>query len=269
MKFTQFYNTARCSPSRAALMTGLYPHQAGMGYLDNMVVKGSDGITGKLSDRAVTIAEALQSAGYFTAMSGKWHMGQTHGSPPWQRGFDRSLSSIVGAIYYPDQAGRDGIPIALNGEELPLDSPRLGKDWYSTYLWNNWGLRFIDEARAAKKPFFLYLAHTAPHFPLMAPQEDIAKFRGRYLIGWDKLRAARYQRQIEMGLIDPNWKMAPRPPEMPAWETLADEQKDRFDNMMAIYAAMVNDVDKSIGVLVDGLKARGEYDNTLIFVYVR
>ena len=264
VKFTQFYNTARCSPSRAALLTGLYPHQAGMGYLDNMVVKGSDGITGKLSDRAVTIAEALQSAGYFTAHTGKWHMGQNRGSAPWERGFDRSLSSAVGAIFFPDQGSREGTSIALNGEALPLDSPKLGEYWYSTYLWNDWGLRFIDEARAEKKPFFLYLAHPAPHFPLMAPQEDIAKFRGKYLVGWDKLREARYQRQIEMGLIDPKWKLAPRPPEMPAWDTLRDEEKERFDTMMAIYAAMVNDVDKSVGVLVDGLKARGEYENTLI-----
>ena len=264
VRFTQFYNTARCSPSRASLMTGLYPHRAGMGYLDDLVIKDSEGTTGRLSPKAVTMAEALQPAGYFTAMAGKWHMGQTHGTPPWKRGFDRSLSSAVGGVYFPEQNNGKNNPLALNGTNLPLNSPILGENWYSTYLFKDYGLRFVDEARAEKKPFFLYLPFCAPHFPLMAPQADIAKFKGKYRVGWDKLREARYQRQIKMGLIDPTWPMAPRPPEMPAWDSLKPADKERFDTMMAIYTAMISDVDKSVGMLVDGLKKRGEYDNTLI-----
>ncbi len=264
LRFTQFYNTARCSPSRASLITGLYPHRAGLGYLEPLVIKDSEGTTGRLSDRAVTIGEALQPAGYFTAMSGKWHMGQTHGTPPWKRGFDRSLSSMHGAIYFPDQKPEPNNPLALNGEELPLDSPKLGENWYSTTLFKDFGLRFIDEAQQAKKPFFLYLPFCAPHFPLMAPQADIAKFKGKYLVGWDKLRAARYQRQIQMGLIDPKWPLSARPPATPAWDTLDDAEKERFDGIMSVYAAMVSDMDKSVGMLVDGLKKRGVYDNTLI-----
>ncbi len=264
LRFTQFYNTARCSPSRACLLTGVYPHKAGMGYLDDLSIKDSEGTTGKLSNRAVTMAEALKPAGYFTAMSGKWHMGQTHGTPPWQRGFDRSLSSTLGASYFPDQPDRKNNPLALNGEHIPLNSPVLGSDWYGTDLWTKFGLKFVDEALGEKKPFFLYLAQPAPHFPLMAPPEDIARYRGKYLQGWDKLRQARYKRQLEMGIIDPKWPLSQRPPDSPAWDSLNDAQKDRFDHIMAIYAAMIDRMDKSVGDLVAGLEKRGVLDNTLI-----
>ena len=264
LRFTQFYNTARCSPSRAALLTGLYPHRAGMGHLDDMIINGSEGTTGKLSDRAVTMAEALKPAGYFTAMSGKWHLGQAQGCVPWKRGFDRSLNSPRGGIYYPDQPGQPEKSLFLNGEALSDHDPRLGKNWYSTYLWKDYGLKFVDEALQQKKPFFLYMAYCAPHFPLMAPQADIARYKGKYLQGWDKLREARYRRQIKMGLIDPKWPLSKRPPAVPAWDSLKPAEKARFDNMMAIYAAMVDDMDKSVGMLVEGLRKRGVLNNTLI-----
>lgn len=264
LRFTQFYNTARCSPSRAALLTGLYPHRAGMGYLDNLIVKGSEGTTGRLSDRAVTMAEALKPAGYFTAMAGKWHVGQNHGTPPWQRGFERSLSSATGAIYFPGQREQQDKPIALNGTPLPLSSPVLGKNWYSTSLWKDFGLRFVDEALQEKKPFFLYVAYCAPHFPLMAPQQDIARYKGKYMAGWDKLREARYRRQIKMGLIDRKWPLSQRPTGTPAWDSLSPAEKERLDNQMAVYAAMIDTVDKSVGMLVEGLRKRGALNNTLI-----
>lgn len=264
VRFTQMYNTARCSPSRATLMTGLYPHQAGMGYLDNLVLPNSRGTQGRLNDESVTIAEALRPAGYFTAMTGKWHLGQQHGTPPWERGFERSLNSVAGGIYYPNQHGRAAARFYLNGRELPLNAPELGESWYSTDLWTRFGLRFIDDARKAKKPFFLYLAHNAPHFPIMAPEEDIRLFRGKYMAGWDKLRQARYHRQIRMGLISPRWKLTERPPDSPAWESLAAEERERADQIMSVYAAAVHHIDSSIGTLVDGLKQRGILDNTLI-----
>lgn len=264
VRFTQFYNTARCSPSRAALLTGVYPHQAGMGHLDNDVREGSRGYQGRLNDQTSTIAEALKPAGYFTAMTGKWHLGQQHGTPPWERGFDRSLNSAAGGLYYPGQRDRQNDKLFLNGRGLALDSPELGKDWYSTDLWTTFGLRFIDEALKEKKPFFLYLAHNAPHFPLMAPQEDIQKFRGKYMAGWDSLRQARHERQQSSGLIDRRWKLSERPPDSPAWDSLSQPDKERFDHMMAIYAATVHHMDQSIGTLVNGLKQRGVLDNTLI-----
>lgn len=263
VRFTQFYNTARCSPTRASLMTGLYPHQAGMGHLDNIVHEGSKGTTGRLRDDAVTMAEVLHDAGYLTCMTGKWHMGQQHGTPPWKRGFDRVLNSPSGGIYFRKQPYRP--EIFLNGEKKMKDDPLFGEKWYSSDLWTDWGIKFIDEAREEKKPFFLYLAYCAPHFPLMAPPEEIAKYRGKYKQNWEKLREARHQRQIEMGIVDEAWPLSEIPDQVPNWDELSDEEKDRFDHIMAIYAAMLDRVDQNVGKLVEGLKERGELDNTIIF----
>ena len=272
LRFTQFYNTARCSPSRASLLTGLYPHQAGMGHLDNVVRSGSLGTTGRLNEQSVTIAEVLRDAGYFTAMSGKWHLGQQNGTPPWQRGFDRVLNIRAGGIFFPNQKfeGDDELtkrgqePLYLDGAPLAHDSPQLGKDWYTTYLWSDFALKFVDEARTARRPFFLYIPHNAPHFPLMAPAGLIAKYRGKYRAGWDTLRADRYRRQIALGLIDRRWPLSPRESESPAWDSLPADAQDRFDHLMAVYAAMIEAIDNSVGTLVKGLEARGLLDNTLI-----
>lgn len=265
VRFTQAYNTARCSPTRASLLTGLYPHQAGMGWLDNRVEPNSKGIHGRLLPRAVTIAEVLQGAGYFTAMAGKWHLGQQHGCVPWKRGFERALNSRFGEVYFPREADRPGTQnLYLDGKEIPKDSPVFGKDWYSTDLFTEWGLKFVDEARARNKPFFLYLAQGAVHFPLRAPAETIAKYRGRYLKGWDALRGERYAKQLSLGLIDPQWTLAPRPPDVPAWESRSAEKQQRFDAIMAVYAAMIERIDLAMGTLVDGLEKRGVLENTLI-----
>jgi arylsulfatase len=211
------------------------------------------------------MAEVLGDAGYFTIMTGKWHLGQQHGTPPWKRGFMRSLNSRVGELYFPNQRGKENTPIFLNGQPKPW-ATGFGDDWYGTDLITEWGLKFIDEAAAANKPFFFYLAHSAVHFPLMAPQEDIDRYRGKYMVGWDRLREERHKRQIEMGLVDPKWPLSPLPPDVPPWESLSDEEKDRFDHIMAIYAAMLDRLDRSIGTLVEGLKTRGILDNTLIVV---
>ena len=272
VRFTQFYSTPRCSPTRASLLTGLYPHQAGMGHLDTVVRAGSAGTTGRLNERSVTIAEVLRDAGYFTAMSGKWHLGQLNGSPPWQRGFDRVLNLRAGGMFFPNQnfAGGDELtkrgqePLYLDGNPIARDSDLLGRDWYATFLWAEWGLKFIDEAQKARKPFFLYVPHNAPHFPLMAPQHLTARHRGKYKAGWDRLREARYRRQIKLGLIDARWPLSPREAESPAWESLSGEAQDRFDHLMAVYAAMIEAIDTSVGTLVTGLQARGVLDNTLI-----
>ncbi len=266
VRFTQFYNTARCSTTRASLMTGLYPHQAGMGWLDGKVEPKSKGFHGKLLPRCVTIAEVLRDAGYFTAMTGKWHLGQQNGTPPWERGFMRSLNSKFGEVYFPHEDDKPGTKMLyLNGREIPKDSPEIGQgEWYSTDLFTEWGLKFIDEARADQKPFFLYIAQGAAHFPLRAPADVIAKYRGKYMAGWDKLREQRHAKQKQLGVIDPQWPLAPRPPESPAWDSRTAEQKDRFDQMMAVYAAMIDRIDFAMGTLVAGLKERGELDNTLI-----
>jgi arylsulfatase len=243
-------------------LTGLYPHQAGMGHLDNEVHQGTKGTQGRLRDDCVTIAEVLSESGYFTAMVGKWHLGQQHGTPPWKRGFTRSLNSPAGGIYFPEQKKRP--ELFLDGKMYSKDDPKFGRHWYSVGLWTDWGLKFADEAIDAKKPFFLYVAQCAPHFPLMAPQKTIAKYRGKYMQGWDKLREARHRRQIEMGLVDPAWPLCPRPPEVPAWDSLSQQEQDRYDQMMAIYAAMIDRLDFNIGRIVAHLKDRGVFDNTLI-----
>lgn len=186
VRFTQFYVTPRCSPSRASLLTGLYSHQAGMGHLDNVIREGSSGTTGRLNEQSVTIAEVLRESGYFTAMAGKWHLGQQNGSPPWQRGFDRVLNIRAGGIFFPNQnfQGGDDLtkrgqePLYLDGKPIERDAPLLGQQWYTTSLWTDFGLRFVDEARAAKRPFFLYLPHNAPHFPLMAPAAQLRSTAG-------------------------------------------------------------------------------------------
>ncbi len=264
LRFTQFYNTGRCSPTRASLLTGHYPHQAGMGHLDATVKPGHPGFQGKIASHSLTLAEVLREAGYFTAMTGKWHLGQQHGTPPWKRGFERSLNLQAGGVYFYNQTGsKGGAKLYLNGEERPLNDPQFG-EWYGTHLWTEWGLKFIDEAQEKKQPFFLYLAHCAPHFPLMAPAEVIARHRGKYQAGWDKLRDERHRRQIEMGLVDAHWPLTPRAENSAAWDSLTEAEKDRFDHMMAIYAAMIETMDQSVGTLVAGLQERGELDNTLI-----
>jgi arylsulfatase len=259
LRFTQFYNTGRCCPTRAALLTGVYPHQAGVGHMTEN--RGAVGYEGRLNAQCATIAEALQPAGYFTAMTGKWHVGLKDGAAPWDRGFDRSLNAAAGGFYQPDSPRA---LLFLNSEKIASNDARLPKNWYSTDLWTSFGLKFIDEACEAHQPFFLYLAHNAPHFPLQAPDGEIAKFRGKYKTGWDQLRRERHDRQIEMGIVAKTWPLTPRPDEIQAWESLTEARKDQFDHLMAVYAATVSRMDRAVGDLVAGLKQRGVLDNTLI-----
>ncbi|MEO6785768.1 MAG: arylsulfatase [Chthoniobacteraceae bacterium] len=259
LRFTQFYNTARCCPTRAALLTGLYSHQTGVGHMTED--QHEPGYRGRLNDSCVTIAEVLKPAGYFTALSGKWHVGQNFGVTPWGRGYERSLNAPAGGFYYPASARAE---LFLNGEKLANDDKRLPANWYTTDLWTTFGLKFIDEAIAEKKPFYLHLCYNAPHFPLQAPAEEIAKFRGKYKAGWGAIGQARYARELDLGLIEKGWDKSPRPDAVKAWAGLSDAEKDRFDHIMATYAAVVHHMDKAVGDLVAGLKQRGVLDNTLI-----
>lgn len=262
LKFTQFYNTGRCCPTRASLLTGLYSHQAGIGAMEqNWHLPGYQGF---LNDRCATIAEVLRPAGYFTSMSGKWHVGGQNAKEvcPKNRGFDRSLWAKAGGFYFPDSPRTD---LWLNDENVGRRGGKLPDNWYVSDLWTDFGITFIDEALAAKKPFYLHLCHIAPHFPLQAPAEDIAKFRGKYKAGWDTLREQRHARQKELGVVDPSWPLSPRPDKVAAWDTLTAEQQGRFDHIMAIYAACVSHMDASVGRLVEALRKRGILDNTVIF----
>ena len=259
VSFTQFYNTGRCCPTRASLLTGLYPHQAGVGHMTTNT--GLPGYQGKLNEQCVTLAEVLRPAGYLTSMCGKWHVGQEQGVTPWGRGFERSINAAAGGFYFPDSPRTE---IFLNGESVGRRGGLLPEDWYVTDLWTDFGIKFIDEAFTAQKPFFLYLSHVAPHFPLQAPQEEIAKFRGKFKAGWDQLREQRHAKQIALGMVEKSWPMAKRPAEIKAWNDVSNDEQDRFDHMMAIYAATIAHMDTSIGRLVTSLRERGVLDNTLI-----
>ena len=261
LRFTQFYNGTRCCPTRAALLTGLYAHQTGLG---NTIAsdKKVPGYRGFLNDECVTIADVLRSAGYFTAMSGKWHIGDTAGVFPWTRGFDRSLNVSGAAGFYHLDGPKPRL--VLNGKSLANDDPFLPKDWYTTDVFTDYGLTCINEALATNKPFFLYLAYNAPHSPVQAPAADIARYRGKYKAGWDKLREQRYEKQIRLGIVDKTWPLSPRPDDIKAWDSLTPAEQDRFDHIMAIYAACVDRMDQAVGRLVAGLRQRGVLDNTLI-----
>ena len=259
LTFTRFCNTGRCCPTRASLLTGLYPHQAGVGYMTDD--EGLPGYRGRLGDGCVTIAESLRDAGYFTCMAGKWHVGQNHGVAPWNRGFLRSLNPAAGGFY---QAGSPRYELSLDGAAIAAHDPRLPPNWYSTDLWTEFGLRFIDDARAVRKPFFLYLAHNAPHFPLQAPAAEIERFRATYAAGWDALAARRFERQVAAGLFTGNETPAGRPAGVAAWDEVPEAERLRFAHLMATYAATVHLMDRSVGTLVTGLRDRGLLDDTLI-----
>lgn len=265
LRFTQFYNTARCCPTRASLMSGLHPHQAGVGHM--MEDRGYDGYRGRLNRRCVTIAEALKSAGYRSYAVGKWHVtpGQTAAALsdtsnwPLQRGFDRFYGTIHGAGSYfdPSSLVRDNRLITVaNDEEY---KPR---QFYYTDAIADHTVKFIrDHARNQKdQPFFLYTAFTAAHWPLHARDSDIAKYKGRYDGGYEPVRAARVAKMKSLGLIDERWS-APVPAEQ--WETVKDKTFE--SRCMEVYAAQLDSMDQGIGRIVAELKAQGQLENTVIF----
>ena len=261
LRFTQFYNTGRCCPTRATLLTGLYAHQAGVGHMtDNY---GVPGYVGALNNQCVTLGSVASSAGYHSLATGKWHVGSKDKMMwPLSRGFDRFYGIPEGGGFYFQV--KQGRTIVRNNEVIASAEKPLPEGWYSTDAWIDNGLPFVDEAIAAGKPFLWYLAHNAPHFPLQATAEDIAMFRGKYMSGWDKLSDERYQRQLASGIISSSYPKTARPEKVAAWDSLTAAEQNRFDHMMAVYAACVYRMDKSIGTLVAELKRRNQFDNTLI-----
>ncbi|MEO2046816.1 MAG: arylsulfatase [Pirellulales bacterium] len=253
LRFTQFYNTGRCCPTRAALLTGLYQHQAGIGHMTGN--KGVPAYQGYLNDRCVTIAEVLKPAGYYTAISGKWHVGSKPGHWPRKRGFDRFYGIPEGGgHHYRSLPGRH-----LVIDDKPIDIP---DGWYTTTVFTDWAVKFIDEGVKSDKPVFLYLAFTAPHWPLQAPENVTANFLGRYRNGWQPHREARFKRQMEMGLFPKSTVLAPIDPQTPDWKSVKDQEE--MDLRMAIHAAMVHLIDEGVGRVVAKLNELGELDNTLI-----
>lgn len=256
VRFTQFYNTARCCPTRASLMTGLYPHQAGVGHM--MEDKGYESYQGDLNNRCVTIAEVMKLAGYSTYMAGKWHVTRYRGPDgpkhnwPCQRGFDRFFGTIHGAGSFYD-------PCSLTRDNTQIPP---GDDFYYTNAISDNAVNYIREHKT-DNPFFMYVAYTATHWPMHALPQDIAKYKGRYDDGWDALRAERHKRMIEMGIVDKKWKLTLRDKDVPPWTKAKD--KEWFARRMEVYAAMLDCMDQGIGRIVEQLKQSGKFENTLIF----
>ena len=259
MRFTQFYNTARCSPSRASLLTGLHPHQTGIGILTEDY--RPEGYAGNLNKRCITIAELLKENGYTTYMSGKWHMSRdffkVNDSLTNQRGFDCHYGTINGAgsYFYPKTLIRDNTNIE---QEAKVD------DFYYTDAISNNAVNFITQHCKVKsdQPFFLYVAYTAPHWPLHAKEKDSSKYKGKVEAGWDKLREERLKRMVDMGIINEEWKLTDRDTNVRPWEEV--KHKEWEVHRMEVYAAQIDAMDQGIGRIVKALEESGKIDNTLI-----
>lgn len=266
IRFTQFYNTSRCCPTRAALLTGLYSHQAGIGLMTEN--RGYDAYRGRLNNSCVTIAEVLRTAGYQNYMSGKWHVtGQktAHGNKsqwPLQRGFDRFYGTIAGggSFYDPATLCRNNTFIT------PVNDKRYQPEqFYYTDAISDNAVAFIADHHREQPdtPFFLYVSYTSAHWPMHAPLEQIREYEGKYNQGYSEIRKQRYARAKELGVIDPQWPMSPD-----AMDWSKTKHKPWEIRCMEVYAAMVDRMDQGIGLIVDELEESGAMDNTII-VYLQ
>ena len=259
LRYTQFYNTARCCPTRASLLTGLYPQQAGIGHMVND--RGTPAFRGDLSANAMTIAEVLKGAGYSTYMSGKWHVtpwphpGDIESKHNWprQRGFDEFYGMISGAGSFYDP------------RSLVLDNEYIvpNEDYYFTDAITDYAVERINEHRG-DNPFFMYVAYTVAHWPMHALPEDIAKYKGKYDEGWDMMRERRLKKMIEMGLIPEDTPLSERDSRVQPWTAEIEHREWEIANM-EVYAAMVDRMDAGIGKIVEELEQKGKLENTLIF----
>lgn len=262
---TAMYNCARCCPTRASLLTGLYPHNAGVGHMGANL--GTPAYQGFLRNDSATIAEVLRADGYRTCMSGKWHVagdfmarevdswrvGDMDHPTPRQRGFDRFYGIV------------DGVTNFFSPHFMLEDDNRIEvfpDEFYFTDAITDKAIRMVEDAVTDEKPFFLYLAHAAPHWPLHAPPEDIARYDGVYAKGWDAIRTARHEEMNSRNVLRKTWDISPRDEEVPPWADV--ELQDWEASKMAVYAAMVDRMDQSIGRLLAVLKRLGQYDDTLI-----
>ena len=255
LRFAQFYNTGRCWPTRASLLAGLYPHQTGRAMSFGPTAPRA--YTGIIPPTCRMIPEVLAPVGYRSYHVGKWHLDSGRGPNetwPLGRGFDRSYFLVTQNNYFS--------PRLVYDENEKITRP--GGDYYATEALSKRAVTYLERHAAghSERPFFLYLAYTAPHFPLHALAEDVARFRGKYTAGWDVMREARYRRMRELGIV--NCPLSPRDPDARAWDSLSDEEKDEWDARMATYAAMIHCVDRGVGYVVRQLEAMGALDDTLI-----
>lgn len=276
LRYTQFYNTSRCCPTRASLLTGLYNQQAGIGKMTD--AEDEPGYRGYITDNTVTLAEVLKSAGYETAMTGKWHVSNTNvqknpqdqldwlnhrkdygdfapiSQYPTSRGFDRYFGNIWGVVDFFD-------PFSLVSGTKPVR--QVPTTYYHTDAISDTAVAYINSFAKTPAPFFLYVAETAPHWPLMARPEDIATYKDTYRAGWEAIRQARYRKMVRLGLIDPaKTKLTDRWQKEQSWEDNPDKAWDA--RAMAVHAAMIDRMDQGIGRMINALRQTGQLDNTLI-----
>lgn len=267
LRLTGFHTAPTCSPTRAMLLSGTDNHVAGLGTMAELIApnqRGKPEYEGALSPKVATLAERLGAGGYRTILSGKWHLGLTPVQDPSQRGFQQSFAMLQGGHNHfglgistdPDR----GATYRENGQTLSaLPADFYSSDYFATKL-----LGFLDESAGSGKPFFAYLAFTAPHWPLQAPAADIAKYKGRYDQGFEVLRAARLKRQAEFGLIDPARPAHELILKDGGWNSLSPQQKAEQSRAMEVYAAMVDRLDRNVGRVIEYLKRTGQYENTVI-----
>jgi len=265
MRFTNFHTAPTCSPTRAMLLTGADNHLVGLGNMSEELApnqKGQPGYEGYLNTRAANLAEVLKQQGYNTYMTGKWHLGLEASQSPAARGFEKSYALLHGGGGHFDNLGMFGRPAKYRENDHLVDLP---KDFYSTRFYTEKMLEYIGERDEEEKPFFAYLAYTATHWPLQAPEKSIAKYEGRYHQGYDKLHQQRIDGAINKGVVPTDSQTVPRLEGEPAWADVTANQRQLEERKMEIYAAMLDDVDIYVGKLIEHLKAIGEYDNTVIF----
>lgn len=249
VRWTRFYNNAKCTTTRASLITGLTPRRSG-----NL-----------LNPNMVTIAEVLKSAGYRTGLSGKWHLGSQAPHRPLDRGFDHFYGLLDGACnyfdpYYPDPPFKGGRRRVFADEDEIITEFSPG--YYTTNAFTDDAVDFVKSSANQSEPFFLHVCYTAPHYPLHAPEEDVARYLGKYQGGWEQLRAERYQRQLDLGLFEEAWELPPPDPEVTPWN--AADAHDWQDRRMAVYAAMVEIMDRGIGRIIQALEDEDARENTII-----
>lgn len=265
LRFSQMYNCARCCPTRASLLTGLYAHQAGVGHMVND--HGHPSYQGFLNDNSVTIAEVLKRAGYTTLMSGKWHVGghyysvnQSEWQPgetgcptPTTRGFDKFFGTLAGA-------GSFFNPHTLRRQDSWIEPE--SDNFYYTDAISDEAVKMIDDQLNQPEPFFMYVGYTAPHWPLHAMPEDIERYRGKYNCGWDELRLRRHEELLGSGILQSKWNMTPRDEKAPPWSDAPDQEWE--DLRMAVYSAQIDRMDQGVGKIMDKLKEADIDDNTLV-----
>jgi arylsulfatase len=270
LRFSNFHVLPTCSPTRAALLSGNDNHVAGMGVMSEFIyqdIENLPGYVGHLADRVATIPEILKSAGYHTYMTGKWHLGEDDEQSPFARGFEQTFTMMNGGgSHWADMkplSPTQGMIYRKNGKRIAA----LPKDFYSTKDYTDSLIKFIDANKNDGKPFFAYLSYTAPHDPLHAPADYIAKYKEKFDEGWDALSMQRLENLKKLGLVSQELNEFPPNFMTVKWDTLNAEQKKKYARDMEVYAAMVDYLDMSVGRLFKYLKENKLYDNTMIVFF--